>query len=126
MTLIEVKKDILNVLKGEIIREDLRDYIENPGEFTEEYTPAMWLFNFTEIKIKKKVLDSIYCIPVKKEKQSVEFVHQCKIPTAKECLMFLRTNDGINIADVHTIFPFGISLEEMNRINERIRYYISK
>ncbi|MBQ8428050.1 MAG: hypothetical protein IJX18_02215, partial [Clostridia bacterium] len=100
MTLIEVKKDILNVLKGEIIREDLRDYIENPGEFTEEYTPAMWLFNFTEIKIKKKELDSIYCIPVKKEKQSVEFVHQCKIPTAKEGLMFLRTNDGINIADV--------------------------
>ena len=112
----EVKKNIIEHLGGYPIEpSSVRDYIENPGEFTEDYTPTMWLFNFTEIEMPENELGGVYCAPVEKEIKS-----SWQLSSPKDCLIFLRTKDGINVIKVYAMFPFEIDDKEMDRINKWI------
>jgi len=121
MTLEEAKKNIEEKLGGyQIAPATIRDYIENPGEFTEDYTPTMWLFNFTEIEMPEEELDSIYCIPLVKEKKLAETAERSKASKVKEGLVFLGTKDGITRDYMWTIFPNEISQSEIKRVYDKI------
>jgi|GEM_PF-1160777 len=122
MTIEEVKKSIEEKLGGyQIDPAKIRDYIENPGEFTEDFTPTMWLFNFTEIEMPEEELGGVYCVHVKQERERLEYNRGHKLSTPKECLIFLRSEDGINIMNVHAMFPFQRDEMDRKRINMWVR-----
>ena len=124
MKLEEIKKDIIEELDGQLIVGGLKDYIENPSDITKNYTPTMWLFNFTEIEMSMEKLDSIYCVPVEKDFELVDFVNKHKISTAKKCLIYLGTSDGVIADEVYSVYPMSITKSEMDRIDDKIRYYV--
>jgi len=117
MTLEKVKKAIIK-LKGERISpSQLIDCFENPCEIMESFSPSQWLFNFTEIEMAENFFDSVYRIPIKGNDDGRK--RTCTY--AKEYLIFLGTEDGINADYLCSIYPPFVAVEENDRIFSIIR-----
>jgi len=121
MTIEEVKKSIEEKLGGyQIDPIKIRDYIENPSFMTEDYTPTMWLFNFTEIEMPEECFDSVYCIPTAKDNAYIQEVINGDLCSPAECLVFLGTKDGVNAEYICSAFPYETTITQINNIRDII------
>ena len=121
MELEKIKNNIIKKLNGVKVEENnLMDCFCNIDEEMKTFSPTQWLYNFTELEIPEQYYDSVYYVPIEKDNQYTEFVLRGHTVSSTGVLIFLGTENGKEADYVCSIFPFGFSFVEQNRIMTKL------